>query len=259
MYSFLFFIIVSIFAFLAWREKALNFSGAIGAIFVGTAIFIGTGIKGFILLTAFFVTSSFLSKWKREQKKTVEQIVAKGDARDWLQVLANGGIPALCSLFYYFQEDPLWIFAFAVSLACSTADTWASEIGVLSKKDPFLIFSFKRVRKGTSGAYSLLGTFAGFLGAVFIGFMAKMLWIQTLSIKSTIWIIGLGIIGMIVDSILGKYVQEKYQCTSCHLITEKKYHCGNPAHFVGGIRYVNNDAVNILSIFCATSLSLILF
>lgn len=253
------FLIVSIFSYLAYRENALRLSGAIAATFVGTAVFIGIGIKGFFLLIVFFVTSSFFTKWKREQKQSVEHIVAKGDARDWVQVLANGGVPALSSLLFYWQEEPIWILAFAVSLACSTADTWASEIGVLSKKDPFLIFPFKRVRKGTSGAFSILGTVASLMGAIIIGLTAKVFWFEIFSWLSIIWIICFGFFGMIVDSILGRSIQVKFQCSICGLITEKKVHCGQPTIYYKGLRFIDNDIVNILSIVIATSLSIILF
>jgi uncharacterized protein (TIGR00297 family) len=258
-YNLIGFFIVCLLSFLAWREKALRLSGAVCAVCIGTMILVGTGIKGFLLLSVFFVTSSFFSKWKREQKQSIDQIVAKGDARDWVQVLANGGVPALCSFIYILEEDPIWIFAFAVSLACSTADTWASEIGVLSQKDPYLLFPFKRVRKGTSGAISLRGTFASLMGAIVIGLTAQLLWFHMFSIHLMIWIIVFGFFGMVLDSIIGRSIQAKFLCTTCQLITEKNYHCDQPTVFFKGVRYVNNDIVNILSILISTALSFLLY
>ena len=61
---------------------------------------------------------------------------------------------------------------FLGSLSASTADTWATEIGFLSKKRPYLIFTSTKVDKGTSGSVSLLGTFGSIVGDLFIGLIS---------------------------------------------------------------------------------------
>ena len=57
-------------------------------------------------------------------------------------------------------------------VATVNADTWATELGVLSKNKPIFILTGKPVTTGTSGAISLGGTIAGFVGAFFIGALA---------------------------------------------------------------------------------------
>lgn len=51
--------------------------------------------------------------------------------------------------------------------AAVAADTFSSELGILSKGNPRLLTSwnFRKVPPGTNGGISLLGTLAGFLGA----------------------------------------------------------------------------------------------
>ena len=53
--------------------------------------------------------------------------------------------------------------------AAANADTWSSELGILSKSPPFLITTFKPVPPGTNGAISILGLLAAIAGGATIG------------------------------------------------------------------------------------------
>lgn len=256
---FLFFVIITFFALYSWRRKSLSLSGAISAIVVGMAIFIGLNWQGLILLGIFFVTSTYFSKIGRAHKRTVEDIVAKGDRRDWLQVFANGGVPAICSLLFFQTGESIWLIAFCSALAASNADTWASEIGVLSKQPPVLIFTLEKVPKGTSGAVSLFGTAAGFFGALTIGVAAKVLWFHSFSVWTIILITFLGFFGMVLDTCLGYFLQIKYQCPVCQMITEKKEHCGVKTSFLKGLPFLNNDGVNFLSAWISSMIPVIFY
>ena len=61
--------------------------------------------------------------------------------------------------------------------AAVAADTFSSELGILSKSNPRLITSlnFRRVPPGTNGGVSLVGTLAGFLGAFTIALTSVVL------------------------------------------------------------------------------------
>jgi len=249
-------IVTIVISLIAYKLKALKLSGALSAMIVGILILIGVGIQGMILLGAFFVSSSFWSRWKQNDKSETLSILEKGDERDWAQVFANGGIPALLSFIYSFNQDPILLLLFSISLAAANADTWASEIGVLSKSDPILIHNLKRVKRGTSGAVSILGTTASFLASLMIAGLSFILWNDYITLNLVIVITIFGFLNMIIDTVLGSTIQRKNRCTICHAITESHIHCDTETKYARGIRFINNDVVNITSIAITVFLSI---
>ena len=120
-------------------------------------------------------SSSLWSKIKSSNKRKAEELLVKGSQRDWQQVMANGGLAAMASALYYFTEAPIWLLGFCICIAAANSDTWASEIGSMSKGKPISIKTFKRVDRGTSGAVSLLGTFAAVVGSFIIALAAYLI------------------------------------------------------------------------------------
>ena len=173
--------------------KWLTGRGVAAAAGVGLATGYGLGWRGLLLLLGFLVSSSLLSK------KT---------SRNHKQVLANGGVAALAAL------AGSWIW-FAGALAAANADTWATEIGGHSRTPPRLITNGLRVPAGTDGGMTLLGTAGGIAGAGLIAGVSYLF-----GQPGTVAIAAAGVVGMLLDSLLGATVQ-------------------------GKVRWVDNDAVNL--------------
>ena len=148
-----------IIAFVAYRAHSLSRSGALAALVLGTVIF---GLGGFgwaVLLLGFFISSSLLSRLFKRRKAAFDEKFSKGSRRDAWQVAANGGTAGLMVLLHVLFPGAAWPWlAFAGSLAAANADTWATELGVLSRTAPRLITTGKKVERGTSGGVSLGGT-----------------------------------------------------------------------------------------------------
>ncbi|MDQ1001508.1 uncharacterized protein (TIGR00297 family) [Neobacillus niacini] len=238
-----------------YRERSLSGNGATAAVIVGSAVFLGFGIKGLILLGLFFITSSLWSKYKSSVKKDIEEKIAKGATRDWRQVAANGGSAALISIIYYFQQDLFWLIGFIVCLASANSDTWASEIGTLSKRKPVYIRTFKPIDKGTSGAVSSLGTTAAIFGSMLIALAGT--WLFHLQLFHFFIIFLFGFLGNVIDTLFGAFYQQVYICTICGIETEKKVHCQKAGKRIKGFHIVDNDMVNFLSGLIAALLSMI--
>lgn len=227
----------------------LSGSGAVSTFLLGTIVF-GTGKWEFsIPILLFFFLSSLLSKTGKQWKQKFADTFQKGGRRDLGQVLANGGVAGVIVLLWNYFPDDVWYFAFVGSIAAVTADTWATEIGVFSKIEPRDILTFKRVPPGTSGGVTLLGLSGGLLGSfiiVLIGSFATKRYENIVdSVALFLMVIGAGLIGSLVDSILGATIQAQYQCSTCGKITEKKIHCQTtPTRLISGFRFIDNDVVN---------------
>jgi uncharacterized protein (TIGR00297 family) len=233
-------------AYAGYFTEALSRSGSIAAVFVGTITF---GLGGFIpaiLLITFFVSSSALSRIGRRQKQEVSKEFAKGGSRDLGQVVANGGIAALCAATYGLVGDNLWLVGLAGALAAVNADTWSTELGVLAQRWPRLITDGSRVEPGTSGGITAEGTLAALGGATVIGLI---LGISEWEFKMGVAVVLGGFCGAMIDSLLGASVQMLYLCPTCDKQTERHpYHsCGSPTSYSRGWRWLSNDVVNFIA------------
>jgi uncharacterized protein (TIGR00297 family) len=196
-------------------------------------------------LIAFFISSTLLSQIGAAQKQNATaDIVEKGAERDWKQVLANGGPYAATALASIISSHGIWMLAGAGALAASTADTWATEIGTLSRS-PRSIINWRAVPIGTSGGITLYGTLAALAGACFIGvFVCLCGWPFTAFWASLTG--GFG--GSMFDSLSGATVQSRRWCERCSRGTERAYHsCGQKTIQSGGIPWLDNDMVNAVS------------
>lgn len=260
----------SLIGLLGYWRNALDLSGVAGAVLVGTLIFgLGGWIWGLLLIT-FFASSTWLSHYRRDDKQQISEKFAKGSRRDLGQTLANGGVGAILAILFGWSPHPLVFAAFVGAMATVNADTWATELGVLSPNVPRLVTNGRRVEPGTSGGVTLLGTWASVAGALLIGAMAGFLvrlasWWGGVSgtelLGPSVFVYPLlavagGLAGSFLDSLLGATVQRIYYCSACGRETENPSHrCGWQASAlragslepVRGWSWLNNDLVNLLS------------
>lgn len=242
----------------AWRRGSLSTDGAIAAAWVGASIGMGLGLRGFIVLCVFFFTSTLLGRVGKVRKQRFETHYAKGHRRDVLQVLANGGVASACATWLWLGSrtapepsavTPIAVAAYA-SLASANADTWATELGVLSRSQPWHLLQWRRVAAGTSGAISGLGSLVAWLGAATIAASAYVGHAgagRVLAVAVAI-VTGAGFLGALADSALGAVAQRQYVCRHCGEQVETKLHCDAPARVVGP-RWaaLDNDSVNLIA------------
>jgi uncharacterized protein (TIGR00297 family) len=213
------FLIVVIGLVTYWR-KALDLFGSIFMIIMGVIIIFTAGANWLMLIFVFLILGLLSTKYKHQYKKDIG--VYEG-TRSLKNVISNGIVPFVMAAFGNYG-------GFIGSIATATADTLASEVGVVEQ--PRLITTLKKVAPGTDGGISVVGTAAGIIGAGIIGVCAYILGIfpdpfVTLKIS-----IIAGTVGCFVDSILGAVLERR--------------------------NYISNEYVNLIATITGAALGIIM-
>ena len=202
----LFSTVSAVFAALGRVSRGVTNSGALSGAIVCFLLLWAGGFAAFsALLTLFVVTwaSTRFGYTRTQQLGTAEAVTG----RDSLQVVANLGIAALCSLNFILSRSPVWIVAMSAALAEAAADTVSSEIGQAVGGKPRLITTWRSVDPGTDGAVTLVGTVAGILAAALVG---GVCWLAgLLRPGSAIICTAAAVGGMVADSVIGATLERR--------------------------------------------------
>lgn len=230
----------------AWRVGSLSRGGAVAAMALGTVALLTAWGWGTFLIV-WFVSASVLSHAGRARKaERVRGIVEKGDRRDGWQVLANGIVfaAAATAVTMWPNARPLLAPGAAAALAAAGADTWATEIGTLLGGPPWSLRLRATVPPGTSGAVTWAGSLAVIAGSVTLALMAW--WANMITLQQLPAVTAGGVAGAWADTIIGAWCQARRWCPHCRHETEQETHeCGTRTIPCGGIRRLDNDAVNL--------------
>ena len=213
------FLIVIIGLITYWR-KALDLFGSIFMIIMGIIIIFTAGANWLMLIFIFLILGLISTKYKHQYKKDIG--VYEG-TRSLKNVISNGIVPFVMAAFGNYG-------GFIGSIATATADTLASEVGVVEQ--PRLITTFKKVPPGTDGGISIVGTAAGIIGAGIIGVSAYILGIFPDPFVTLKVSIIAGTVGCFVDSILGAVLERR--------------------------NYISNEYVNLIATITGAALGIIM-
>jgi len=239
--SFTFCFILALFAYL---RKILDLSGSIASFIIGIVIAIFGNIYWLITLICFLLVTFIVTKLDFNYKQLHGVAQGKHGERNAKNVFANGLIPALLPILRYWLGDPLAGLLFIIAISEAASDSFANEIGVLSNKTYLITNLRKRVRPGTDGGISVLGEFAGLIGALIPSILGWILISEynvniveltnliPIPMTSTTLMIPilLGFLGCHIDSVLGATLQRR--------------------------KLISNDSVNFLSSLITTIIAL---
>ncbi|CEG71377.1 hypothetical protein RMATCC62417_07121 [Rhizopus microsporus] len=258
------------------KKKSLSKDGAVGAFILGMATFSSSFNVFTVVLLAFFLSSSKLTKFKAERKRALEADYEAASERNLIQVICNGLLGGIAvSLFQVLVEQrnglacydkapwsTMLLWAYIGHYGCCAGDTWASELGILNKEWPILITRLKKVPPGTNGGVSGLGLTASLAGGGFIGLMAALtLWFDQ-PCHGFAWeiiLVGLlsGIGGSLIDSILGATVQQSLYSEDTKMIVPEKRSKDDKVKVISGVPLLDNHQVNFASSLLTTSLCVV--
>ncbi|AMD18410.1 membrane protein [Methanobrevibacter sp. YE315] len=210
MVNWIYVILLFILAAITYKRKSLDLVGAAVMVIMGIVIIFSAGANWLLLIVLFLVMSLFATKYSKKYKMSLGEFEGRRTSKN---VISNGVVACFMAAFGGFYS-PL-VGGFIGAIATATADTLASEIGVLYQ--PRLITTLQKVDPGTNGAVSTLGTAAGMVGAAIIGIAAYFLGIIPNPLTAILVSIISGTVGCFMDSILGALFENRNLLTNEHV------------------------------------------
>lgn len=219
----------------AYSKKSLTTAGILAATATAIAHAVHPWNLPFVMLVVFFLAGTRVTHVKEDIKAKLTLASTGGMSggegpRTHIQVFANSLTASILTLLHAYQlskrpasapapcfafpGDPL-VIGIIANYAAAAADTFSSELGILSNDIPRLITApWRMVPRGTNGGVTLWGLTAGALGS-FIVVASALPFLNLchdnwpaegplqLAAVLTVW--GLG--GSVLDSVLGAVFQ----------------------------------------------------
>jgi uncharacterized protein (TIGR00297 family) len=246
----------------AFARGSLDRPGAVAAILLGTLVQWTGGWVAFLALILFFGPAVLVSRTGSALKEgDAKAVHRRTGSRTAVQVLANGG-PALLFLIISTMESGSTAFLGAglCALAAAGADTWSSELGMLSRHAPVSLLTRQPVRRGISGGVTSLGFLGALVGAAFVAPLALFIGLPVITGLLAVAVVAVcGMAGSLLDSLLGDTLQAKYRDTMSEGWTERTEMDGAALPLERGFAWVDNDLVNAASSLAAGGIGLGLF
>ncbi|KAK9417965.1 putative Integral membrane protein DUF92-domain-containing protein [Seiridium unicorne] len=264
----------------AHSHNSLTPAGIVAATLTAGAHAVHPWNLPFVLLCVFFLAGTRVTKIKKDVKASLtlsSQGSSGGEGpRTHVQVLANSLVASILTLLHAYQIDQrkktilageipqgtfcyswgkgdLLVIGIIANYAAVAADTFSSELGILSKSSPRLITSWnlRKVPRGTNGGVTLWGLVAGLLGSL-IMVTASLAFLPMCNGKTTgplaggnAWTTGekttfawslviWGALGSVLDSLLGGWLQKSVRDVRTGKIVEGD----------GGLRVLTSTADN---------------
>lgn len=204
-------VLLFILGFITYYRKSLDLFGSAIMIIMGVVIIFSAGTNWLLLIILFLIMSLVATRYSKKYKRSLGQFEGRRTSKN---VISNGVVACFMAAFggYYLP----FVAGFIGAIATATADTLASEIGVLDP-NPRLITTFQKVDPGTNGAVSTLGTAVGIFGAAIIGIASYFLGIMSNPLIAITVAIISGTVGCFMDSILGALFENRGLITNEHV------------------------------------------
>ena len=227
-------IVVLLLAWFVQRRNWLDHTGSLAALWIAAILWMSGGWKALsapiFLLAVGSVTGKLIRSTHASEKRSATQ------------VFSNGLVGVALYMLYGMTGQFHWLLLAWGSFAISVCDTISSEVGVAVGGRTYNAVTLRSMQPGLSGGISLAGTAGGLaallLLVLFLGVILPVSPIQLL------WVLSTGLIGMLVDSILGS----KWQALWRQGEAWSEVSSNSPQEvLVKGLPWLDNHWVNFLS------------
>lgn len=230
--------IVAVFLiFLAWwviHKNWLDQTGWWASLWVAAVLWMSGGWEALFapvfLLVAGSVAGRLFHAKHGSEKRTAEQ------------VFSNGWIGVVLYMLYGLTDQFHWQILAWCSFAISICDTVSSEVGTAIRGKTFNVLNFRVMQPGLSGGISVAGTAAGFIALLILALCLYL--ILPVTHIQLIWVVGTGMTGMLVDSLMGSKWQALWK-QGDDWTEIPSLHPG--AQLIKGLTWLDNHWVNFLS------------
>ena len=215
-------------------KKWLDQTGFLAAVWLAAILWMSGGWKALsapiFLLVFGSIAGRLFSASHPSEKRTAAQ------------VFSNGWVGAVLYILYGLTDQPHWqLFAWC-SFAISICDTISSEVGTAIRGKTFNILNLRAMQPGLSGGISIAGTLGGLVSLLLLS--AYLYLIFPMTTIQLLLVVGIGMAGMLVDSILGSSLQALWK-EGDEWIEFKQ--AQSDAQLIKGLAWLDNHWVNFLS------------
>ena len=228
---------LAIVIFLAWFVRIRNWldqTGSLAALWIAAILWMSGGWKALSAPVFLLVVGSVTGKLIRPTHAS--------EKRSANQVFSNGLIGVVLYMLHGMTGEFHWLLLAWSSFAVSVCDTISSEVGVAVGGRTYNAVTLRRMPPGLSGGISLAGTAGGLAALLLLVFFLGI--ILPVSPIQLLWVLSTGLVGMLVDSILGS----KWQALWRQGDAWSEVSSSSPQEvLVKGLPWLDNHWVNFLS------------
>jgi uncharacterized protein (TIGR00297 family) len=196
------------FALAALAVRTINVSGAAMGFVLGVAVYLGYGLRSFLILFLFFALGSAATRLGYARKAARGVAERRGGRRSWREAAANLLAAAFFSILVVTTpSQTAFLIAMVASLVEAAGDTISSEIGQWLSNRAYLITTFKPVPAGVDGGISVAGTAAGAAASALVAGTALSLGLCGWSGAAVAF--AAGVAGNLLDSLIGATLERR--------------------------------------------------
>ena len=197
-------------------KKLLTPAGIVHAWILGVLLWGSLGWPGYAIVAFYFLVGSGVTRIGMAEKEAAGIAEKRSGARGPENVWGSALTAAICAvgvlvinyLGRYQAAVPLLLLGYVASFSTKLSDTCASEVGKAYGKRTFLITTLQPAPRGTEGAVSLEGTFAGVVAS---GAIALLGWsVGLIDLTGILFCITAAFIATNAESLIGATLQARF-------------------------------------------------